>query len=82
MGNWHISIEGVGAHHNRDLPSDANRMAHRFVNELRQLGFVITRATFTHGGADRLGDGETGTDWRTSATQQAEASPAAEAVTG
>jgi hypothetical protein len=54
MGNWHISIEGQGAHHNTDYDKDANRMAHRFVEELKAAGHVVTRATFTHGGAEQL----------------------------
>ena len=27
MGNWNISIHGVGSHHNKQHPKDANRMA-------------------------------------------------------
>lgn len=73
MGNWHISIEGIGAHHNPDLEQDANRMAHRFVNALRQAGHQVRRATFTHGSADALGDGEHGNDGRSGYTQQVEA---------
>jgi len=69
MGNFHISIEGLGAHHNDANPNDANRMAHRFVNELRRAGHRVSRATITHGGADRLGDGETGDDGRSGTTQ-------------
>jgi hypothetical protein len=55
MGNYHISIEGQGSHHNPDNPGDANRLAAEFVAELRRHGHTVTRATFTHGGAEALG---------------------------
>lgn len=54
MGNWHISIEGVGIHHNVDTPKDANKMAEKFVKDLKEAGHSITKATFTHGGSDDL----------------------------
>lgn len=58
MGNWNISIRGVGAHHNwQDAegnpggnPKDADRMARRFVRELKEAGHSITGAEITHGG--------------------------------
>lgn len=56
MGNWHISIEGQGAHHNEANPQDADRMAAEFATKLRAAGHLVTRATFTHGGAEQLGD--------------------------
>lgn len=49
MGNWHISVQGIGAHHNAAYPKDANRMAARFVQELREAGHTVESATFTHG---------------------------------
>lgn len=36
MGNWHISIEGVGVHHNTDYEKDANKMAKQFVEDLKK----------------------------------------------
>lgn len=72
MGNWHISIEGLGSHHNHENLYDANRMAHRFVEELRAQGYTVTRASFTYGMSDRLGNGESGDDWRSDATRVAE----------
>jgi len=56
MGNYHISIEGQGAHHNPGHEGDADRLAAKLVAELRQHGHTVTRATFTHGGAERLGE--------------------------
>ena len=53
MGNWHVSIEGQGS---PDNPTDANLLAHEFVERLRQAGHVVTRATFTHGGAEQLAE--------------------------
>lgn len=54
MGNWHISIEGVGCHHNAALPEDANRMAQQMVKDLEAAGHTVVKATFTHGAADDL----------------------------
>lgn len=56
MGNWNISIEGVGVHHNKDLPTDADKMAKKFVDELKAAGHTITKATITFGGAQNLND--------------------------
>ncbi len=56
MGNWHISIEGQGVHHNAYLPVDANRMARKFVEELKAAGHHVSRASFHHGGAEKLSE--------------------------
>jgi hypothetical protein len=68
MGNWHISIEGVGAHHNSDHFNDANRMSKRFVKQLQKAGHTVTRATFTHGGAENLGGTNNAVDMRYSSS--------------
>lgn len=49
MGNWNISITGVGVHHN-DKPGDADRIAQEAVDRLKAAGHSITHASFTHGG--------------------------------
>lgn len=54
MGNWNINIQGVGSHHNTDNPTDANKMAHRFVHDLIAAGHCVQGATFTHGGAEDI----------------------------
>jgi hypothetical protein len=54
MGNWHLSIEGIGAHHNHDNPGDADRLAKIFVKVLTDAGQTINKATFTHGGSESL----------------------------
>ena len=54
MGNWHISIDGIGCHHNMHLETDANKLASKFVQELKQSGHTVSKATFTYGGADDL----------------------------
>lgn len=54
MGNWAINIQGVGCHHNQDLPADANRMARKFVEELKGAGHHIERADFTFGAKEDL----------------------------
>lgn len=48
MGNWHLSIRGVGAHHNGQ-PTDADQIAQRVVQELRAAGQQIDDASFTYG---------------------------------
>jgi hypothetical protein len=54
MGNWHISIEGAGSHHNLTLETDANKLAAKFVAELKRVGHTVNKASFTYGGADNL----------------------------
>lgn len=54
MGNWHISIEGVGFHHNTNEPRDANKMAKEFVDKLKEAGHTIIKASFTYGGSEEL----------------------------
>lgn len=54
MGNWNITIRGVGNHHNESLPSDANRMAAEFVQKLKDVGHTIVAASITHGGEDDI----------------------------
>ena len=50
MGNWNISIRGIGSHHNTDNPLDADKMAAGFIEELKAAGHVVTSAEMTHGG--------------------------------
>jgi len=52
MGNWAITIIGTGAHHNKDYPQDANKMAEKFVDDLKAAGHIVEFATFTHGGRE------------------------------
>jgi hypothetical protein len=52
MGNWNITILGTGAHHNDYNVFDANKMADRFVQELKDAGHTVESATFTYGGRD------------------------------
>jgi hypothetical protein len=49
MGNWNINIQGVGCHHNKDYPKDADRMAAEFAVALRDAGHTVEHATFTSG---------------------------------
>jgi hypothetical protein len=58
MGNWNISINGVGAHHNKRFKKDVNRMTAQFVQALKDAGHSVTSATFTHGGADDVTDAD------------------------
>jgi hypothetical protein len=54
MGNWNITIRGVGAHHNKDYPKDANIMTADFVRSLKEAGHTVIAASFTHGGEEDL----------------------------
>ena len=54
MGNWTINIQGIGVHHNKDLPGDAQRIALACVRQLEAAGHHVDSATFTSGGADNL----------------------------
>lgn len=56
MGNWNITIRGVGVHHNTKLPSDADRMAAKFVRDLKEAGHSIVAASITAGGENDLTD--------------------------
>lgn len=57
MGNWNISIHGVGSHHNKDYERDADRMAARFVEDLKRAGHSVSKATITHGAESDITDG-------------------------
>ena len=54
MGNWHISIEGIGIHHNKDNENDANVMAKKFVQDLKDANHQVNKASFTYGGSENL----------------------------
>lgn len=54
MGNWHISIKGVGIHHNNNNPGDADKIALETVKQLRKAGHTIVHADITYGAAQTL----------------------------
>lgn len=56
MGNWNMTVRGVGCHHNREYPTDANRMFAAFVKSLKDAGHQIEAATITFGGQDDVSD--------------------------
>lgn len=58
MGNWNITVRGVGSHHNKQNKADANRMAAKFVEDLKGAGHTVTSATITHGGEDDVSNPE------------------------
>ncbi len=58
MGNWNITIRGVGCHHNKGLAQDANRMAAVFVQRLKAAGHTVVAASITHGGEDIITDAD------------------------
>ncbi len=54
MGNWHISIQGVGCHHNGDKEFDADRLVKEFVQTLIRHGHLVERADFTFGSREHI----------------------------
>lgn len=56
MGDWAIVIRGLGIHHNKNRPDDANRMAAAFVEDLKEAGHTVKSATFTSGAETDLVD--------------------------
>lgn len=56
MGDWNITIRGTGAHHNKNHPKDANKMARAFVEQLKEAGHYVKSASFTHGGEEILSE--------------------------
>ncbi|MEK6881750.1 MAG: hypothetical protein AABY22_19185 [Nanoarchaeota archaeon] len=49
MGNWAITINGIGCHHNQNSPTDADKMTEKFVNDLLKAGHSLSVADFTYG---------------------------------
>jgi hypothetical protein len=56
MGNCTITVHLTGAHHNKKNPNDANRMAAKFVDQLKDAGHNVEAASITHGGREDLLD--------------------------
>ena len=54
MGNWNITVRGIGVHHNKKLPNDANKMAAKFVQDLKAAGHTVMSASITYGGEDDI----------------------------
>ena len=52
MGNFNMTVVGIGCHHNENNPADADAMFKTFVNQLRQGGHDICHASITYGGAE------------------------------
>lgn len=49
MGNYNITINGTGCHHNKDNPTDADFMFLEFVDKLKAAGHNVDYAAFTSG---------------------------------
>jgi hypothetical protein len=54
MGNWNITIRGVGIHHNTSNPADANIMTAAFVRALKDAGHSVIAASFTYGAEEDM----------------------------
>jgi hypothetical protein len=50
MGNWNITIQGVGAHGN-GLAIDAEQIYKKFVEDMKTAGHTIVHSSITYGGA-------------------------------
>jgi len=46
MGDWKISITGIGSHHNKSNTTDADKMVIEFIKQLKSSGHNIRTATF------------------------------------
>lgn len=55
MGNWNITIQGTGMHHNGKR-EDANEIAKVCVDTLKKAGQNVEMATFTSGGRESVLD--------------------------
>lgn len=53
MGNWVITIEGTGSHHNAK-PYDANEIGKTVVKTLKEAGHNVTHASINCGGRNDL----------------------------
>ena len=49
MGNWVLTIEGTGCHHNGKPEIDADLLAPKLVEQLQAQGQTVEHATFTSG---------------------------------
>lgn len=52
MGNWNMTVIGLGAHHNKNYETDANELFKDFVLRLKDAGHDISHASFTNGARD------------------------------
>ena len=75
MGNFNVSIRGVGQHHNKS-PNDVERLAGDFVRKLQAAGHAIISAEVTIGGVEVLVDGTYGNGNLTPQTEPSESQSA------
>ncbi|MCC6178823.1 MAG: hypothetical protein WAZ94_15195 [Phycisphaerales bacterium] len=54
MGNWNVTIRGVGPHHNQQ-ETDVEQVAAKAVAQLKAAGHNVVSATVTTGGEIDLG---------------------------
>lgn len=80
MGNFNLSIRGIGHHHNTDLKTDVDRMARRFVRELEEAGHRVSGAELTYGGAVVYASEQVGVTAGLEDKEQAPAAPASGVV--
>ena len=53
MGNWTLTIEGTGQHHN-GKPEDADQIALEVVKRLQSVGQIVEHASITTGSKSAL----------------------------
>lgn len=49
MGNWNVTIQGVGCHHN-NAPHDIESLTKKFVADVKAAGHSVSLANVTTGG--------------------------------
>lgn len=56
MGDWNLTIQGTGPHHNQpgNDDTDVDKIAPEFVDRLKAAGHTIRSASLTYGGAEEV----------------------------
>lgn len=49
MGNWSVSVQGIGCHHN-GAPYDVEALTAEFVKQLKAKGHTVEHVNVTAGG--------------------------------
>ncbi len=49
MGNWNVTIQGIGCHHN-NAPGDIENLTAKFVEDVKKAGHSVSLAHVTTGG--------------------------------
>lgn len=55
MGNWTLTVRGIGSHHNSNSPADADVIAEHVVKQFKDKGHHSVEAFLTYGGGQIIG---------------------------